>query len=472
MANVYRAIDERLDRPVAVKLLRDHDRRMARRFMSEARRTAGLSHPNVVPVHDVGTDRGPFLVTEFVEGRNLGSVLTASGRQSPRDAARITSDIAAGVQAAHEQGIVHGDLKPGNILVGTDGRARVADFGIARAGGGGTAGALLGSAEYYSPEQARGEQAVPASDIYALGIILYELLTGVRPFAGATLNALATARLHEPAPDPRGAAPDVPDELASIVGKALATDPAHRYPSARAMRSDLVAWLDQQRSVPGTQVANPWQLRRRVLPVAIALLGLAIAGYIGGRAIASNATVERHVPAQGPVVPSIQPGGAAFTVVTPTPSPVATARPTPVPTPSPLPTRSPTPVPRSAPAIPTAPPSAPAPTTAAAPAAKSPADSVASFYADVTAGRFDAAYALWSQRMKAAYPRQANLDDRFAQTADISFSALYVARQTASSATVQANFTETYDGGSSRHFVGYWDLVLVGGRWLLDAPTY
>ena len=227
----------------------------------------------MVPVHDVGTDRGPFLVTELVEGRNLGSVLTASGRQSPRDAARITSDIAAGVQAAHEQGIVHGDLKPGNILVGTDGRARVADFGIARAGGGGTAGALLGSAEYYSPEQARGEQAVPASDIYALGIILYELLTGVRPFAGATLNALATARLHEPAPDPRGAAPDVPDELASIVGKALATDPAHRYPSARAMRSDLVAWLDQQRSVPGTQAReSAWQLRRRVLPVAIALL--------------------------------------------------------------------------------------------------------------------------------------------------------------------------------------------------------
>jgi serine/threonine-protein kinase len=306
-ANVYRAIDERLDRPVAVKLLREQflrNRRFVRRFMAEARRTAALSHPSVVPVYDVGTDRGPFLITEFVEGRDLGSVLTAGGRQSPRDAARITSDVAAGLQAAHEQGIVHGDVKPGNILVGTDGRAHVADFGIARVGSDyemNAGGTLPGSVEYHSPEQARGEQAVPASDIYSLGIILYELLTGVRPFAGATLNALASARLHVPAPDPRGAAPDVPDELASIVGKALATDPANRYPSARAMRRDLVAWLDKQRPVAGARVA-PWQVPRRAWPLAVALLALAAAGYLGGRAIASNTATAGRDPAQGPVV--------------------------------------------------------------------------------------------------------------------------------------------------------------------------
>jgi hypothetical protein len=210
--------------------------------------------------------------------------------------------------------------------------------------------------------------------------------------------------------------------------------------------------------------------RRRALPLAVAVLGfLVVIGFVAARALApAEPTVV------GVVIPSVSPGGAAFAqpTPTPTPTPLATATPTPVPTPSPTAVATAPPVPTPVPTPVPAPPTPSVARTTPPVAIIGPDDTVASFYANVTAGNFDAAYRLWSDRMKATYPRQGNLDDRFAETAQIAFSALYVVRQSATAAVVQANFTETYDNGSSRSFVGYWELVQVGGRWLLDAPHY
>ncbi len=207
-------------------------------------------------------------------------------------------------------------------------------------------------------------------------------------------------------------------------------------------------------------------------PLALILVALIAGGYLGARLIDG-----RQAPLPGIVVGS--PGGEVIADATPTPEPLATRSSPPTPTQTstpapedrtPAPTEVPAPAPTEVPApAPTVGP--PAPTDAAV-ALAGPDDAVAAFYADVTAGRFDDAYALWSDRMKATYPRQENLDNRFDETADITFDALYVAEESASAATVQANFLETYDSGSSRRFIGYWRLVRVNGRWLLDAPTY
>ena len=203
MATVYRAHDEQLDRAVALKMMRadlGEDALFVKRFEAEARRAASVVHPNVVPVYDVGVDEAPYMVMELVEGGDLAKVL-ATGPVPAERAARLTADAAAALQAAHNAGLVHRDVKPGNILLRADGQALVADFGIARATGEDSmtkTGAMLGSVEYFSPEQARGERAGPSSDIYALGVVLYELLTGRRAFTGDTPYAVATARLRVP----------------------------------------------------------------------------------------------------------------------------------------------------------------------------------------------------------------------------------------------------------------------------------
>ena len=497
MASVYRAHDEQLDREVALKVMRadlGEDPRFVQRFEAEARRAASVSHPSVVSVYDVGTDGPPYMVMELIEGGDVARLLATEGRQAPARAARLAVDAAAALQAAHDAGLVHRDVKPGNILLRADGRAMVADFGIARATGedGMTrTGATLGSVEYFSPEQARGERAGPASDIYALGVVLYELLTGTRPFRGDSPYAVATARLRMPPPDPREIVPDLPAGLAAIVLRAMARQPEERFVSAGAMRADLAAWLTNSEAeatpIPGaaaaggrrpadTQIgppvaagapapAAPMPARRErsvgAWPLALLLLALIGGGYLGGRLL-SNAPGG---DALASVVVGI-PGGQVTATASATPQPTAPSTASPAPTPTIAP-----PTPTPAPPAPTAAPAA-APTAAPPIAAAAPDDAVAAFYGHAEAGRFDEAYALWSDRMRATYPRQSNLDDRFAQTADITFSTLYVAEQSTTTATVQANFTETYDSGASRRFVGYWRLVRVDGRWLLDEPNY
>ena len=232
MATIYRARDAQLDRDVAVKLLRPEfgqDPDFLARFRDEAKAAASLSHPNIVAVFDFGEEEsGPYIVMELVEGEDLGSILRGNGPLAPRQAARVSAETAKALQAAHIRGIVHRDVKPSNILVGRDGRIKVADFGIARALNEAQItlpGTTMGSVHYFSPEQARGEPATVASDIYALGIVLFETLTGQRPFSGDGAAAVALARLTTTPPRPSALRAGVPPELDAIVTKAMALDP-------------------------------------------------------------------------------------------------------------------------------------------------------------------------------------------------------------------------------------------------------
>ena len=250
MATIYRATDTQLGRDVAVKLLRPEylrDPDFSSRFRHEAQSAASLSHPNIVGVHDYGEDPdGPFIVMELVDGEDLASILRANGALPPRQAARIASAVVRALAAAHARGIVHRDIKPGNVVIGRDGRVKVTDFGIARAVAESALtlpGTTLGSVHYFSPEQARGEATTASGDMFSLGIVLFEMLTGQRPWEGDSAAAVAIARLSGPTPDPRTVRPSVPEGLAAIVHRALALEPANRWSSAASFADALDGWL-------------------------------------------------------------------------------------------------------------------------------------------------------------------------------------------------------------------------------------
>ncbi len=248
MATLWRAIDEQLDREVAVKLLRPQygtDAGFAARFRQEARSAGSLSHPNIVPVYDYGTDAesgGQYIVMQLVEGHDLAAVLRERGPLEPDEAVRIALGVASALEAAHRRGIVHRDVKPGNILIDHD--VKVTDFGIARAVSETSmtvTGTTLGSVHYFSPEQARGDEVTGASDVYSLGIVLYEMLTGRRPFEGDSAAGVALKRLTEDPLPPTTHAP-VPQALSAIVMRALERDPARRYPDAGSFAEALRVW--------------------------------------------------------------------------------------------------------------------------------------------------------------------------------------------------------------------------------------
>ncbi len=263
MATIYRARDNQLERDVAVKVLRPEygaDPDFIDRFRYEAQSAASLSHPNVVAVHDYGADPvGPFIVMELVEGEDLSSILRKTGALPPRAAARLVAQAARAVAAAHDRGFVHRDIKPGNILVTREGRVKVADFGIARALSESALtlpGTTLGSVHYFSPEQARGEMATPASDIYSLGIVLFELLTGRRPWTGDTAAAIATARLTGAVPSPSALQSGIPPALEAIARRALATNAEDRFGSAGEMAAALDQAIGEDRGAAAAGIAG------------------------------------------------------------------------------------------------------------------------------------------------------------------------------------------------------------------------
>ena len=249
MADVYLARDQLLDRPVAMKVLFPEfatDPAFVERFRREATAAANLNHPNIVGVYDWGEADGTyFIVMEYVDGRTLSDILRAEGPLHPDRVADVGADVAAALGFAHRNGVVHRDVKPGNVLVTAAGQVKVADFGIARAITANAdenltqAGTVMGTATYFSPEQARGDAVDPRSDIYSLGCVLYELLVARPPFSGDTPVAIAYKHVQESPVPPRQINAELPTAIEAIVLKCLAKNPANRYPSAEDLRSDL-----------------------------------------------------------------------------------------------------------------------------------------------------------------------------------------------------------------------------------------
>jgi serine/threonine protein kinase len=256
MARVLRGTDRQLGRHVAIKVLSppyDRDQAFVERFRREAHAAARLNHPSIVAVYDTGSDDGThYIVTELVEGETLADLLERGGPLPPQRAVDISSEITRALAAAHERGVVHRDVKPGNVMLTPDGRVKVVDFGIARAAGAESvtrSGLVLGSAPYLSPEQARGEPGDERSDIYALGCVMYEMLTGRPPFTADTPVATLYLHVHEQAPPPSSVG-EVPADLEAIVLRCLEKDPAARFQSATELEHALAAVGNSNATMP------------------------------------------------------------------------------------------------------------------------------------------------------------------------------------------------------------------------------
>ena len=250
MAEVYVADDQLLNRTVAVKVLFPElaqDEAFVERFRREARAAASLNHHNIVSVYDFGEDEGSwFIVMEYVEGRNLRDIIRVEGPMDPGRAAALGAEVAAALAAAHERGIIHRDVKPANVLIAADsGTVKVADFGIARAAGARQGltmpGTVLGTATYLSPEQAQGRAVDARTDVYSLGMVLYEMLAGRPPFTGDSPVAIAYQQLSQTAPPPSTHNDRVPPALDAVVMKAMSKDPGDRQASAEEIREELLA---------------------------------------------------------------------------------------------------------------------------------------------------------------------------------------------------------------------------------------
>jgi len=254
MAEVFVARDKLLDRPVAVKILFSEyakDPLFVERFRREAMSAAGLNHPNIVAVYDWGqVDTTYYIAMEYVQGRTLAEILAKHERLSVLQACDIALDVAGALSSAHAAGVVHRDIKPANVIVSPTGHVKVADFGIARAIGAAVeqgltqTGAVMGTATYFSPEQAQGGQPDPRSDLYSLGVIMYEMLAGEPPFSGENAIAIAYKQVHDIPVALRTRNPEVSPEFNAIVMKCLAKDPARRYATAMSLSDDLRRFVD------------------------------------------------------------------------------------------------------------------------------------------------------------------------------------------------------------------------------------
>jgi serine/threonine-protein kinase len=297
MSSVYKATDRVLERTVAVKILAEHlsdDEKFVARFRREALAVAKLIHPNVVQVYDTGVDHDRhYIVMEYVEGRSGAQLLQSQGRLAPEVAVEIGAQACAGLEYAHRQGIVHRDVKPGNLMViggPAGGRSapttahdpptgemtvKLTDFGIARAAEQTRltqVGSVVGTAAYLAPEQARGEEAAPASDVYALGVVIYQLLTGRLPWEGSSLSELAIRRENERPLAPSSYDPAVPETLSTAVLRSLEGDPGLRYSTARQLATALRAGLAGQQppvaaaDAPTRALGGATEATRRLAP--------------------------------------------------------------------------------------------------------------------------------------------------------------------------------------------------------------
>ena len=254
MANVYLARDLILDRNVAIKVLRgdlSSDEKFVRRFRREALSASSLSHPNIVEIYDVGEDDGDYyIVMEYVEGKNLKQLLKKRGTLTLSEAIDIMSQLTDGMAHAHDSYIIHRDLKPQNIMIKDDGQIKITDFGIAMALNSTQltqTNSVMGSVHYLPPEQASGKGCTIKSDIYSMGIIFYELLTGSLPFRGDNAVEIALKHMREPLPSLREENPAIPQSIENIIRKATAKNPKNRYENARSMHEDLLTALDDDR---------------------------------------------------------------------------------------------------------------------------------------------------------------------------------------------------------------------------------
>ena len=290
MADVYLAEDTLLNRPVAVKVLFSEyarDDTFVERFRREAQAAARLTHGNIVAIHDWGAEYGTYyIVMEYVEGSSLSQVIRSRGPLEARQAATVTARVASALEFAHRNGVVHRDVKPGNIMISSTGSVKVADFGIAQALSSAErasltqTGAVMGTATYFSPEQAQGKAIDPRSDLYSLGCVLFEALTGRPPYNGDSPVAIAYKHVQEPVPDVAAVAasvgaPPVPADLALVVGTLLAKDPDDRYASAGDLEADLDRFLTGQ-TVAAT--GAPATAGPRTMAVTAGASGMGTAG--------------------------------------------------------------------------------------------------------------------------------------------------------------------------------------------------
>ena len=254
MAEIFQARDILLDRPVAIKVLFPEfatDPAFVERFRREAQAAANLNHPNIVGVYDWGKVNNTYYIAmEYVNGRTLADILKQSGTLTPMQVCDVMSEVASALISAHQNGVIHRDVKPGNILVSTTGQVKVADFGIARALGSGVeqgltqTGAVMGTATYFSPEQAQGASTDQRSDIYSLGVVMYEMLSGSAPFTGENAVAIAYKQVHEQAMPLNQRVATVPPEVAAIVAKCMQKSPDDRYSSADQVRDELRRFVE------------------------------------------------------------------------------------------------------------------------------------------------------------------------------------------------------------------------------------
>jgi eukaryotic-like serine/threonine-protein kinase len=309
MAVVYQAFDRELERDVAFKVMAENraaDAEFRERFLREARVAARLSHPNIVNVYDCGeVDGRPFMVMELVEGVTLADEIVQRGRLEVPEAVALARQVCAGLEHAHEHGLIHRDIKPRNLILRPDGLVKIADFGIARSVDGTqltAAGTVLGTAVYAAPEQASGERVTTAADIYSLGAVLYELISGRPPYRFETLPELVLKQRTGRVRSLRDLADDVPSRVDELVLRCLSPEPSARPPSAAAVAEELGPGTDTERATVVMRPERRARARRlRAWPIAGLVVGLILIGGVLVAARDDDSTSPRDNP------PAVQP---------------------------------------------------------------------------------------------------------------------------------------------------------------------